>query len=325
MCWRFFKELVCFSIAVFFCFFKVNAQTVEAFSYYSEKTLNAMEVSAEQRTQIQAIKASTTEQVKAVKDNEKLSEEEKKNRYKAIYTKSSADYYSVISEKQKEIIKQLLKDIQDQKQKNGVIPVTDSTSYNNKYYQQRLSLFRSFPVVKNTVMFLGSSSAERGAWSELFPGLSITNRGIGGDNTLGVLARLDEVVEMLPSKVFLFIGTNDLGSRAWPVNFVYDNYVKIIDRIKKDSPKTKIYIVSMPINEKVVTIDRFKGKSEYFIQFNQKLGELSQEKNLVFINFFNQVIGKNGELISEYTTDGIHLTPQGYKVMAEYFSKKKFL
>ncbi|MFD1628316.1 GDSL-type esterase/lipase family protein [Pseudopedobacter beijingensis] len=304
---------------------KTKGQTSEAFSYYSEKTLSAIEASAEQRAQILAIREFTNEQVKLIKANEKLTEQQKKDSYKEVYSKSSKDYYSVISDKQKAIIKQLLKDIQDQKQRDGVIPVTDSSSYYNQYYQQRMSLFNSFPLVKNTVMFLGSSSAERGAWSELFPNSIISNRGIGGDNTLGVLARLDQAIAMQPSKVFLFIGTNDLGSRAWPVNFVYDKYVQIVDRLKEGSPKTKIYIVSLPINEQVVTIERFKGKSVYFKQFNEKLGALAKEKNLVFVNFFNQVLGKNGELISDYTTDGIHLTPQGYKLMAEYFRKHKFL
>lgn len=321
---RLLKGIVCF-FAVFFCLFRLSAQTKNAFSYYSESTLNAIQASDEQRSQIQSLRETTNSQVKVIKNNDRLSEEEKKAQYKEIYSKSGKDYYEIITVEQKEVIKQLLKEIQNQKQRDGVTPVTDSSSYNNKYYQQRMTFFRSSMPVKNTVMFLGSSSAERGLWNDLFPGLAISNRGIGGDNTLGVLARLDEAVSMDPSKVFLFIGTNDLGSRAWPVNFVYDNYLRIIERFKQESPKTKLYVVSLPINEDVITSERFKGKSVYLKQFNERLGDLAKEKDIVFIDFFNQILGKNGVLKAQYTTDGIHLTPQGYEVMAEYFRQNKFL
>lgn len=84
------------------------------------------------------------------------------------------------------------------------------------YYHQRVSLFRSLPQTKDDIIFLGNSITDGGEWSELFADLSIKNRGISGDNSAGVLNRLDEVYSRHPVKVFLLIGTNDLARNLSP-------------------------------------------------------------------------------------------------------------
>ncbi|HPQ96908.1 MAG TPA: GDSL-type esterase/lipase family protein, partial [Thiolinea sp.] len=61
------------------------------------------------------------------------------------------------------------------------------------------------------------------------------NRGIGGDDTGGVLGRLDEVVRSRPDKIFLMIGTNDL-SAGKSVEQIIANYRLILRRIREASP-----------------------------------------------------------------------------------------
>ena len=55
-----------------------------------------------------------------------------------------------------------------------------------------------------------SITAGGGNWSLRLDYPNIKNRGIGGDTTDGVLARLDEVIYFQPEAVFLLIGINDL-------------------------------------------------------------------------------------------------------------------
>ena len=84
-------------------------------------------------------------------------------------------------------------------------PKKIDSNYNNTYYQGRMELFNSLTPPKNAIVFLGNSITERGAWGELLPGQPIMNRGIGGDNTFGVLARLEGVANAQPKKLFLLI------------------------------------------------------------------------------------------------------------------------
>src|SRR5689334_15360465 len=120
-------------------------------------------------------------------------------------------------------------------------PKKIDSNYNNTYYQGRMELFNSLTPPKNAIVFLGNSITERGAWSELLPGQPIMNRGIGGDNTFGVLARLERVAKAQPKKLFLLIGINDL-SRGLPKEVIINNYHRILSYLTTNTPKTKIYV-----------------------------------------------------------------------------------
>jgi len=65
----------------------------------------------------------------------------------------------------------------------------------------------------DTVM-LGDSPTHWGEWSELFPGKSISNRGIAGDEIRNVFSRLASVYQLKPKTIFLMMGTNDLYQAA---------------------------------------------------------------------------------------------------------------
>jgi lysophospholipase L1-like esterase len=75
-------------------------------------------------------------------------------------------------------------------------------------YQSRLDYFRKSEHHAQLV-FVGDSLTEFGEWSELFPGTTTANRGIGGDNTRALAERLDALGDISQSTVMLMIGIND--------------------------------------------------------------------------------------------------------------------
>src|SRR5687768_15553729 len=70
----------------------------------------------------------------------------------------------------------------------------DTIRYAREYYQERVTLFNGQPVQKARVIILGNSIVEFGDWQKLLNDPGIINRGIGGDNTFGVLDRLEDVI-----------------------------------------------------------------------------------------------------------------------------------
>jgi hypothetical protein len=66
---------------------------------------------------------------------------------------------------------------------------------------------------KGGVVFVGDSITEGFPIDEILQcNKPMYNRGINGDTSIGVLDKLkEEVFDLIPSKVFLLIGTNDLG------------------------------------------------------------------------------------------------------------------
>lgn len=202
---------------------------------------------------------------------------------------------------------------------------TYDTSYHNWYYAQRMELYNSIPAEPHDIVFLGNSITERGDWQELIPGVKIANRGIGGDITFGVLARLDNVIALKPDKLFLLIGINDIG-RFFPVELIVDNYRKIVERLRMDLPKTRIYVQSvLPLNESVLQYDYLKGHKERILQLNTEIGRLAREHNLVYVDLHEVFADGNGDLKRQYTSDGIHVNPAAYIDWVAFLKKKKYL
>ena len=73
-------------------------------------------------------------------------------------------------------------------------------------YKKVINEFKNDPLKLGEIVFLGNSiTAGGGNWSLRLDHPNIKNRGIGGDTTDGVLARLDEVIYFQPEAVFLLI------------------------------------------------------------------------------------------------------------------------
>lgn len=301
----------------------LHAQTKEALNYYSDSTLELIEVTAEQKARIKQIKSNTDEKLKEVRNNSSLSNSEKQSKYKEIYAEGAKLYNEVTTDKQKETLRELHRKIQEENLKRGFAPVIDS-GYRNKHFDQRMELFASLPVVNKAIVFLGNSITERGTWNELIQGKIVSNRGIGGDNTFGVLSRLNAIVETKPEKIFLMIGANDLAGRRLPVEVVLSNYTQIVDKIIKGSPKTKLYIQSvLPIDEDM--IPRFKGRSVFIRQFNEELKALAVKKKVTYVNLHDQFKDETGKIKPELTNDGIHLTPLAYTIWVKHLQSAGYL
>lgn len=173
---------------------------------------------------------------------------------------------------------------------------------------------------KGQIVFLGDSLTDFFPVQEFFSGMHIYNRGIANDKTTDVLKRINNVTDIAPSKLFLLIGTNDLGSRV-PLEKIMHNINEIIELIKMPNPNVKIYVISQtPINR------RAKFFTSFFCLFrtNTKLLALSMlEKDYcdkhgyTFIDVWDGLTDSQGNLKKEYTIEGLHLSMSGYRVISK--------
>lgn len=200
------------------------------------------------------------------------------------------------------------------------------SSYNNGYYRDRLAFFQKLPDSKNEIVFLGNSITEVGDWQEIYSGKTIVNRGVSGDNSYGVYARLDEVLSSKPAKIFLMIGVNDI-KRGTPNEYILYNYKRIISKVKETSPRTKIYMQSvLPVTESVLVDIYAKIKNDKIRALNTGMKAIAEENKLVYVDLHNEVFAdENGQLKRDLTTDGLHLKPAAYILWVDYLRKKKFL
>jgi lysophospholipase L1-like esterase len=170
----------------------------------------------------------------------------------------------------------------------------------------------------NSVMFLGDSITAREDWNVLFGVSHIINAGISGNTTDDVLGRMDPLLESKPRKIFLMIGINDL-LRGKDVPYILENYKKIVNQIKLESPDSEVYIQSvLPINNDITKYG--KVDSRKIIALNYQLNLLAEENGKIFINLYPYFCGFDNKLYAKYTSDGVHPNAYGYAAWKDLIS-----
>ncbi len=176
------------------------------------------------------------------------------------------------------------------------------------HYLHRTTLFSKIPVIDHPVVFLGDSITEMCEWQEFFPDTAVRNRGVSGDTTLGVLHRLDQIINLNPSKVFLTIGVNDL-QRHYPKEEVISNIKKTVLNLITLTD-AKIFLQSiLPVREKMLETGI---KNKTIEEVNKALLEICDETGIGFIDNFGLFCDDSGNLAEEFTSDGLHLNGHAY-------------
>ncbi len=199
------------------------------------------------------------------------------------------------------------------------------TSYRSTYYEQKVTMFNQLPNTKREIVFLGDSITDIGAWDEIWGKKSVKNRGISGDNTFGVLARLPEVTSSKPAKIFIMIGVNDIAKNT-PDELIISNYKRIIDNIRIASPSTKIIVQSiLPTNNNFTDFKNHQNKTEHIIFVNKALEKLCKEYNLVYVDLHAAFLDDDNKLNKKFTNDGLHINGFGYMKWKEILLEKQLM
>lgn len=180
-----------------------------------------------------------------------------------------------------------------------------------EYRRQRVALFRASPARAPQVVMLGDSHTEGGPWSELLPGVTVLNRGLGWDTTDDVLARLDEVIARKPQAVFLLVGIVDLRYGADP-DAVADKVLAIAARLEAAGIRPVVQSVlpvsptlREPTNDKVRRVNDRLRTSPHFLDLHPALV-------------------KDGALDPALTWDGVHLSGPAYLSWARLLRESGF-
>lgn len=181
------------------------------------------------------------------------------------------------------------------------------------FYYQRATLFEALPVTSEDIIFLGNSITNGSEWSELFGNPHIKNRGISGDTTMGVYDRLDAILKGNPAKIFLLIGINDV-SRGIPADTIVRNIGMIVEKVKKDSPRTRLYLQSvLPVTDHYKLFGGHTSRAAMVPEINKGLKTLAEKNGATYVDLYSQFLDPaTGKLNIEYTNDGLHMLGKGY-------------
>jgi lysophospholipase L1-like esterase len=144
------------------------------------------------------------------------------------------------------------------------------------------------------------------------------NQGISGETSNGLLKRLKIFDRTQPEVIFVMIGINDL-IRGISDEVIVDNQRQMINYLRKTHPTAQIVVQSiLPHGAEEAT---WKGRDKLLTVANSRIRELNQQlqsqsskKGVKYLDLYPLFTNKQGNLRREFTTDGLHLNPEGYIV-----------
>ncbi len=185
---------------------------------------------------------------------------------------------------------------------------------------------RNQNAVKGQIVFTGSSLMEMFPIEEWVKELGqdapiVYNRGVGGYRTTDLLPILDACVfELEPRKVFINIGTNDLSDPDIPIEKVMEQYDRIIAQIEEKLPGVMIYMMAYyPINYDAAAEEMkpclLIRTNEKIRTANEQVEKLAAKHGQKYINVNAPLMDEQGRLKAEYTIEGMHIKPEGYRAI----------
>lgn len=177
-----------------------------------------------------------------------------------------------------------------------------------EYYEAKLSAYETenekYADYEVDVAFLGDSLTDGYDLERYYPQYLTANRGIGGDTTFGLENRLKvSAYDLKPKVVVMLIGANNFDT-------MLDNYERILEGLRDNLPDSKIVLLSL------TSMGGNWGKNNHKAAYNNvSIKLLSEKYGYEFVDLYSPLFNlETGEIRAEYTTDGGHLTPEGYEV-----------
>jgi lysophospholipase L1-like esterase len=191
-------------------------------------------------------------------------------------------------------------------------------------YQQWVSLLEQEAQVtasqkpENLAILIGDSLSLWFPNELLPPDRSWLNQGISGETSGGLLNRLELLDNTQPEVIFVMIGINDL-IRGVNDETILANQQLIISYLRQVHPQAKIVVQSiLPHSTERVT---WEGRDRLLAipnsrirELNQKLQAIAHNEGVIYLDLYPLFADADGNLKRELSTDGLHLSPQGYLV-----------
>jgi lysophospholipase L1-like esterase len=193
--------------------------------------------------------------------------------------------------------------------------IKEKASPKTYYFENVFKIKKMKPA---SIIFVGNSLTNGNNWQKAFPGKSILNCGIGGENSKGLFLRINDIVNLNPKKIFIEIGIGDILKRGHGIELSKDHnidslifyYKQIIVSMQKT--KCQIFIQSiLPVDTTL-----WIGSNKNIVLANYKIKELSDNYKCIYIDLYPKFTD-----IKHLTKDGVHLNRTGYNIWEKEIRK----
>lgn len=167
------------------------------------------------------------------------------------------------------------------------------------------------------VVMMGNSITDfwAGYDPEFFKKNNIVGRGISGQTSSEMLVRFrQDVINLHPKIVVILAGINDIAENNGPIapRYILDNIRSMVDLARLHNIKpvvcsllpTKGFSWRPDINPVPIILD-----------FNRELRKYAVSEDIPFVNYYDELVDKDGGLRIGLSADGCHPNIVGYRIM----------
>ena len=194
---------------------------------------------------------------------------------------------------------------------------------NFKEFQETNARLPQVKQNEKRVVFMGNSITI--GWLQTHPDFfknkPYVNRGISGQTTPQMLVRFRaDVVDLEAAAVVLLAGTNDIAGNTGPVTLEM-----ILDKIKSMTEIAQANNIKVILCSVLPAFDYpwrpGLAPNVKIPKLNKMIKRYAEESGAYYLDYFTALEDGNNGMIKEYTTDGVHLTLEGYQVMEPLVEK----
>jgi lysophospholipase L1-like esterase len=192
---------------------------------------------------------------------------------------------------------------------------TEEEYYDLPIWKNHVRTYRKMNYPPHTAkVFIGDSMTEGFDLNRHFESKNLVNMGIGGDFTSGVIKRLKYATRLQPQSVFIMIGINDILKDV-DMQRITSQYANILEILQSECPETFICVQSnLPTTMIGGSAESNKLILERVQELNNFLKTYCLEHGIYFADMYTLFVTQQGDLRSDCTYDGLHLSETGYLI-----------
>jgi lysophospholipase L1-like esterase len=173
------------------------------------------------------------------------------------------------------------------------------------------------------VVFMGNSITDSWAkfFPDMFPGKPYIGRGISGQTTPQMLVRFrQDVIALKPAVVVILAGTNDIAGNTGPstLEMIEDNLMSMTELARANGIRV---VLSSVLPVYAYPWRTGLEPAQKIVALNAWMKAYAARVGAVYLDYHTATADERQGLRAELTTDGVHPTEAGYRVMAPLAEK----
>lgn len=199
----------------------------------------------------------------------------------------------------------------------ALLPTLSDWNQLSRYAAQDRRLEAS-PAPRGRVVFLGDSITQIWKLRQSFPGKPYVNRGISGQTTAQMLARMfPDVIDLKPAAMILLGGTNDIAGNTGPETMTtIEENIEAMTELAKLHHIRVVLCTLTPVSDALGHKETQHRPPAQILALNRWIRGYAKATHAQLADYYPAVVNAQGFFRRALTREGLHPNAAGFSRMA---------